>query len=150
MICAEDRIEGFVAGVPDGHAGMIPIVAHPVGELAGHLGHVEGAGVFLAPGAGPDEELVLDEQPRFVGDFQPLVRHRPDAKAKRVPVHFLRRFHEQLAQPLLIPRQAAAVRVLEEAVQRDVRAAQVIRFAVEIKPVRLACRRETRACRSAS
>ena len=138
IFVAEDVVLGFVVGVPDGDARVIPVVAHPVLVLADHLVGVVRARVALVPAraAGPDEELVLDQQAHLVADVQPAVRHRPDAEPEIVPVHFLRQIAQQLAHPGFVPGQVLAERVLEEPVQRDVRAAQVIDLAVQVGPLR--------------
>ncbi len=139
MILSPNRsLFGLVVGVPHGDARVIPVVAHPVLVLADHLVRVVGAGIALVPAgaAGPDEELVLNQQADLVADVQPAIRHRADAEAEIVPVHLLGQLAEQLAHPGFVPGQVPAQRILEEAVQRDVRAAQVIDLAVQVGPLR--------------
>ena len=82
----------------------------------------------------PDGELVLQQNARFVGDVQPLLRRRSDAHAEGVPVHLLGDLHEEPSHPGLVPRQPAALRIAEEAVQGDARPAQVDDLAVEHRP----------------
>ena len=89
---------------------------------------------------GPDEELVLDQQSRLVSDFQPSVRDRADTEPESVPMHLLRDVDQQFAHPILAPRQAAAFRVLEEPVQRDVGTAQEVDLAIQVRTSR--CRIE--------
>ena len=127
---------GFVGGVPDGQAGMVPVVAHPLLELGDQFARVP-----LPPGlrcamAGPDEELVLDKQAGLIGVVQPEVRHRSDAETEAVPVHLLGNVDQQFPHPRAIPRQPSATGIFEETVQRDVGAAQKIGFAVEIGAAR--------------
>ena len=126
------RTQCFIAGVPDCQAGMIPSLADPFRifrrQLADRqfLGHVA---------AEPDRELVVDEDAHLVGDVVPGLRREADAIAQAIPVHVLDALVQQ-PDPILIPRQLAALAVLEEAVERDVAAAHEIRFAVEHRPAR--------------
>ncbi len=131
---AEHGVLRLVVRVPHRDARVVPVVAHPVRVLPDHLRHVVGpARRPLRPlrGARPHEELVLDEQPGLVGDVQPLVRHRPDAEAEGVPVELLRQVHQQPADPRLVPGQSTRLRVLEEAVERDVGPAHEVGPAVQ-------------------
>ena len=96
---------------------------------------------FLRPALGalltvPDGKLVLDHQSRFVRNVVPAIGREADAVAGRVPVHPPER-PVQTPHPLLAPRPIAAGRVLEEAIDADVRAAQVIGAAIEHRPLRL-------------
>src|ERR1017187_54372 len=88
---AKHRVARLVISVPDGYARVVPIVAHPIAVLPNHFVHVPVPRVVLVPTgrAGPDEELVLNQQPRFISNFQPPVRHRPDAEPETVPVHLM-------------------------------------------------------------
>src|ERR1039457_3363736 len=68
-LLAEYGIKSFVVGVPDGHARMIPVVAHPLAVLTDHLPGVEAHLVLRAvPGvSGPYEIFVLRSEERRVG-----------------------------------------------------------------------------------
>ncbi len=104
--------QGFVAGVPDDHARMVPALAHPLCILAGQLILLQ-LRRPVRPIAVPDRELVLDQDPQLVGNVIPLFGREADAVAQAVPVHVLDPLMEQ-PHPVRVPGTGLAFAVLEE------------------------------------
>ena len=106
---AEYRVPCFIIGVPDGDAGMVPVVPHPFFVFLNHLLGVKMHLILRAvPGvAGPNKIFILNQQTGLVGDVEPLIGHWTDAEAKTVPVHLVRDFDEKFPDPCLIPWQCA-------------------------------------------
>src|SRR5437879_5637512 len=113
---------------------MIPVVPHPFRVFPDHLIAIE-VHLILRPMPGvasPHEVFVLDQQARFVGDVEPSIGHRTDAKTKTVPVHFMRDLDEQLPYPGFVPRQSAREWIFKETVQSDIGDTKEIKPAVQI------------------
>ena len=100
------------------------------------------ASASTLPVCAPHGKLVLDHQAFLVGDAIPHLGRKADAIAGRIPVHAAEAA-DHLPHPVLAPRLVAPQRVLEEAIDADVRAAEVIGLAVEHRPLGLRVERET-------
>ena len=125
---SRDGCWGFVIGIPDHNAGVVPAFLQPLGVLQDQtIG-----GKFVTSWKHcPDGVLILDEKAHFVGKFVPLFGRLADGKAKRIPVHILVGGVE-FSNPSFIPGFSAALRILEESKERDVCAPHEVGFAIEV------------------
>ncbi len=117
----------FIAGVPNGHARMVPLLAQPLGVFQSQF--IDGHRLRHIP-AVPDREFVLNQNAFLIGDVIPAFRGQADAISDAVPMHLFDAPME-LAHPVLVPWQRAALRILEEAIEGEVGAAHEIRLAIE-------------------
>ena len=108
---------------------MVPPFAHPAAILLSQVLRRH-PGLQIRVAEPPDRIFILQQNSQAVTHLIPMLGRKSDTITDGIPVHLLETFVER-PRPLMIPRQLAAFRILEETEDADIGPLHVIGLLVE-------------------